>query len=51
MKTKDYQKAGELDKVKDLLKRLTDEERMKLFEDYCTYCGAKDPRCQCWNDQ
>lgn len=36
---------------KALLDAMTDEQRMELFCDYCTECGSKDPRCQCWNDE
>jgi hypothetical protein len=33
------------------LNELTDEERLDVFARYCTYCGRKDPDCQCWNDE
>lgn len=29
---------------------LTDEQRMDIFNKYCTHCGSKDSGCQCWND-
>lgn len=34
----------------ELLRELTDEERQRIFAEFCTYCGATDPTCQCWND-
>lgn len=40
-----------LQRVVDALDALTDDERLKVFAEYCTHCGAKDPRCQCWNDE
>ena len=32
------------------LNKLTDEERLEIFDHYCKECGKKNPRCQCWND-
>lgn len=29
--------------IKTLLEQLTPEERVEVFNDYCTYCGDKDP--------
>lgn len=40
-----------LDQTKINLAKLTDEERMSLFGDYCRSCGCDNPRCQCWNDE
>jgi hypothetical protein len=37
--------------IKGLLDSLTDTEREDLFSEYCKWCGCKDPRCQCWNDE
>lgn len=42
--------------VREALSRLTSEERLALFRDYCSSCGDAQPddprarRCQCWND-
>jgi hypothetical protein len=33
------------------LNALTDEQRADLFAEYCKFCGSKDPRCQCMNDE
>jgi len=33
------------------LESMTDLQRMEVFNNYCTSCGCKDPRCQCWNDE
>jgi len=30
---------------------LTDEQRMEVIGNFCRYCGCKNPRCQCWNDE
>lgn len=35
----------------EAIAKLTDEQRMELFRDYCLECGTPDPRCQCWNDE
>jgi rRNA maturation protein Nop10 len=32
------------------LNQLTDDERFKMFLEYCTHCGSKDSNCQCAND-
>ena len=41
--------------IRQHLEMLTNEERLKLFEDlakgYCIHCGRNDPNCQCWNDE
>jgi len=37
--------------IKEELDELSDDERAELFRNYCKYCGSKDPRCQCWNDE
>lgn len=31
--------------------RLSDEERLSLFANFCKSCGCEDPSCQCWNDE
>jgi hypothetical protein len=36
--------------VKELFVKLTNDERMEVMSDYCTYCGCDDSGCQCWND-
>lgn len=35
----------------NLLFELTDDERESVFGLFCKHCGAKDTRCQCWNDE
>lgn len=40
----------------ELLKTLTDEQRMEVFSDFCKHCGCiENPEslrgCQCWNDE
>lgn len=38
------------DAIEDFLTRISDEERLSLFGDYCKYCGIDDNTCQCFND-
>lgn len=33
------------------LDSLSDYGRYEVFRKYCAHCGAKDPQCQCWNDE
>lgn len=33
-----------------LLNKLTDEERLEIFDEFCLKCGSNNPKCQCWND-
>lgn len=40
-----------LQDVKELVAKLSDDDRMDLFGGYCKHCGTDDPRCQCWNDE
>lgn len=48
--------AARAESVRAALSRMTSEERLELFRDYCTSCGDAQPtdpqarRCQCWND-
>jgi len=37
--------------AKALVEKLTEEERLDLFAEYCSHCGCDDPTCQCWNDE
>jgi len=30
--------------------KLTDEQRVDIFSDYCTHCGSNDSTCRCWDD-
>ena len=42
-------------KIKSNFRKLTDEDRLEIFSDYCSHCGMyhkDEPRgCQCWNDE
>lgn len=49
-----------LDAVMEVLKDLSDSERLHIFEtlrgEFCIHCGCKQPEnpmrfCQCWNDE
>lgn len=33
------------------LRSPTPDQRMEVFQQFCTHCGSSDPRCQCWNDE
>lgn len=37
--------------LKEQSDALSDDERSEIFAWYCSYCGSKDSRCQCWNDE
>ena len=39
------------EQVIKLLDSMDADERMDVFAEYCTYCGDKNPKCQCWNDE
>lgn len=41
----------EMERTKDLLDQLTDEQRLELFDMFCKECGSEDTDCQCWNDE
>lgn len=41
----------EMERVKDLLDQMTEEQRLELFDMFCKECGSDDPDCQCWNDE
>jgi len=34
----------------EILDALSDEQRLTIINRYCKYCGSKDTKCQCWND-
>lgn len=47
----DYQTFdNELLAVKYLLGKLSAEQRIEAFEDYCKFCGTTDTPCYCMND-
>lgn len=33
-----------------ILMRMTDEDRLKVLNKFCCYCGCDDPSCRCWDD-
>lgn len=33
------------------MKRLSDDQRMKIIRAYCQGCGTPNLSCQCWNDE
>lgn len=39
-----------IDEIVELLKQLSDDERMKVFNRFCTKCGNANSVCCCWND-
>lgn len=40
-----------VDIARACLKVLSEDERVELFEEFCTYCGANDPKCDCMRDE
>jgi DNA-binding transcriptional ArsR family regulator len=39
-----------INQIKKLFATLSDDERLEIIRNYCKYCGCKDNRCQCWNN-
>jgi len=39
-----------IDIARACLKLLSDEERCDLFGEFCYFCGADDPACDCMRD-
>lgn len=37
--------------ARSLVEKLTDDERHRLFHQYCIHCGSGDITCQCWDDE
>ena len=33
------------------LDSISDEDRLSLFREYCHWCGANNPRCNCMRDE
>jgi len=46
-----YKIKATVETLVELMKRMTDEERMDVMGEFCRHCGDTDPRCQCWNDE
>ena len=42
-----------VEELKKEIEKLTDEQRMEVFEHVCSYCGDYNEvsGCQCWNDE
>lgn len=40
-----------VERIKDFVDELTEDERLDLFRLYCRGCGSDDPKCQCENDE
>lgn len=41
---------SERKQVLDLLLKMTDQQRLSIFDEFCKECGSTDKKCQCWND-
>lgn len=39
------------DEIIRLLDCISAEDRIVVFDEYCTHCGDKNSSCQCWNDE
>lgn len=37
--------------VIDVLMRLSEEERLEVFRNFCRSCGVDDRFCRCWDDE
>ena len=37
--------------ILELLKDLSDDARLDIFNNFCVNCGSNDPGCYCWNDE
>ena len=37
--------------IVDILKTLSDEERLNIFIQFCIHCGSEDPLCYCTRDE
>lgn len=37
--------------AESLVRSLTNEQRLELFNLFCLHCGCDDPTCQCSNDE
>jgi len=35
------------EKIFEMLDKLSDDERLEIFDKYCKYCGTKDILCYC----
>ncbi len=47
----DYSEEITPERIIDLMREMTDEQRMQIMCEFCTHCGRNEPRCQCWNDE
>lgn len=43
-------KASCVKEAKEVMDRLTDEQRMGVMDNFCTHCGSRDPGCSCMKD-
>ena len=37
--------------IYEALLKLSDQERMEVFSQFCCHCGSDESRCYCWNDE
>jgi hypothetical protein len=40
-----------IESARSLLKKLTPEDRLELFHEYCIMCGSDNPKCNCSKDE
>jgi len=43
--------SGNLANIVNSLYKLSDDDRMQIFNLFCKHCGSTDSNCQCWNDE
>jgi len=34
----------------EMLRGMTDDQRLEAMGEFCGHCGTDDPRCRCWDD-
>jgi hypothetical protein len=39
--------SKQIDEIIEMLKQLTDDERLEIFSHFCRYCGTKETPCFC----
>lgn len=41
----------QIEYIISLLRELTDEKRLEIFNCFCKFCGCDNQKCQCGNDE
>lgn len=55
MANEDRRMNKKIEEIVELMKQLSDDERLEVMSHFCTDCGCiqpeTGPRCCCWNDE